>query len=316
MPDYSRNFKNLMGGLNGIFNEDVSVNQTPDSLSIEDSITPINEDPIPKPKPTDSAEVKQKYYNQLYKKYGGYSKERADWGDYLQWRLSSRPEVSIEQVVKDAANKQGLRPELLYSSSMEEGMRRVFPWQGKPGGGSGDKDFPIDGYVNFGLDTFSDQYDDLVKKGYLPKEFKDRFKSVQQTNEKGERVNSANFKDIDDAVLAKSAMIKASADELKDFASGQKIELSPKAQEFFTLVAYNAGSENAKKMLASYNKSGFLKDDKFLEKQPSASWTGPYQNVIKRLFMADVLKKEGYFGEDAENMATNSTATTQKKQTK
>lgn len=274
-----------------------------------DVATDGNGDPIPRPKER-TPEKLQPYYNALYKKYGGYMKERADWGDFLDWRLTSRPQVSINQVVKDVAKKQGLRPELLYSSAMEEGMRRVFPWQGNPGGGSGDKDFPIDGYVNFGLDTFSDQYEGLVKKGYLDKEFQQRFKPTQQVNEKGEKVNSAYFKDVDDAILAKSAMIRAASDELNDYASKNKIELSPKAKEFFTLVAYNAGSGNAQKMLASYNQGGYLKDDKFLEKQPTSSWTGPYQNVMKRLFMANALKSEGYFG-DEDAMASNQTTSKQ-----
>jgi hypothetical protein len=78
-------------------------------------------------------------------------------------------------------------------------------------------------------------------------------------------------------------------------AQRNKINLSPKAREFFSLIGYNAGSGNADKMMQEYARSGFLNNDAFLKKRPSASWQQPYENVIRRMQMADALRSEGYF---------------------
>lgn len=261
-------------------------------------VSPNGEKPMPLPKPKwdDPKEVKQKYYNDFYKRYGEYAKERADWGDFLNFRLKRDPNISFKKVFADVGKRQGIRPELLYSSTMEEGMRQMFPNARNSGvGGTDDPNYPIDGFFGFGLDTFSDQYKDLVTKGYLDPKFADRFKPVYKTNEKGERVNSAYFKDMDDAILAKSAMIRSASDDISNWATQNKIPLSDKAKDFFTLVAYNAGMGNAQKMLSSYAKEGFLKDDSFLKKRPSQYWEGPYENVMRRMVMADALKNEQYF---------------------
>lgn len=254
--------------------------------------------PLPRPKER-TPQAMQEYHNALYKKYGGYSKERADWGDYLDWGLKSKPDVTIGKATKDIAKKYGLRPEVLYSSAMEEGMRKLFPRHGKPDGeGSGDANFPIAGYETFGLDTFGDRYPDLVKRGYLDKEFQGRFSPRKVVNELGEPQTSANFKDVDDAIAAKAAIMKMSRDDIDKYITDKKIPLSDKAKDFFALAAYNMGPEKAAKMLDSYNQGGHLKDDAFLKKRPTEFWQQPYENVMRRMQMSEILKKEGYFPDD------------------
>jgi hypothetical protein len=249
---------------------------------------------IPRPAPGDQKSV-QHYRNELHKKYGESLKDREDIPEYLDQTYENET-TPVKDIIAKSAQKSGLRPELFYASAMEEGMRGLFPTAANKGkiDYSGDEKNPISGFVNFGLDRFADQYPELVKQGYLSKDFASNFKKSPGVNEKKEKVNSANFKDLSSAVQAKAAVVKYTQDNLNKFASDKKIPLSQKANEFFTLVAYNSGEGNARKMLEEYNKQGYLKDDKFLDKQPSKYWTAPYTNVKKRIDAANALKSEQY----------------------
>lgn len=251
--------------------------------------------PLPRPAPDNEKSV-QNYRNQLHKKYGGALEGREDIPEYLSETYENE-KTPVKDIITQSASKSGLRPALFYASSMEEGMRGLFPTAKNKGqiDYSGNDQFPISGYVNFGLDRFSEAYPELEKKGYLPAGFDKNFQKSQEVNEKKEKVNSANFKDLPSAVQAKAAMVKLSQDDITQFAEKNKIPLSEKAKEFFTLINYNAGGGNARKMLEEYNKSGYLKDDKFLDKQPSKFWTAPYQNVKKRIDAANALQQEQYF---------------------
>lgn len=291
MPDYSKNFLTSMTG----------------HINFDDNQANINtSDPVPRNQRIPLPDYKNpqsriSYAQSWTKKYGPLMQGRGDTplriNEIPAWGKSSAKDIS-----KNAANALGLDPVLLYSSAMEEGMSGLYPhvFKGREKEGelvqsSGNKDFPVSGYISFGVDTFTDAFPSLVKKGYLPATFKSNFIPSEEENEKGEIVMSANFKTPEAALQAKAAMIKSSEDEIVDFAKKSNIELSPKAKEFFTLINYNAGSDNAQKMLKQYAQSGFLKDDKFLEKRPSEYWKQPYENVIRRLKMADALKQEGLF---------------------
>lgn len=196
-----------------------------------------------------------------------------------------------------AAGKFGLDPALLYSSSMVEGMSGLFPDEKGQitGSANDDKDYPISGFINFGLDNFSDAYPGLVKKGYLSKDFASNFRKQNDVNEKNQTVHSANFKTPEAALEAKAAMIKDAQDQTEEYAKKSNIPLSDRAKQFFTLVNYNAGSGNMQKMLKEYNRSGYLKNDDFIYKRPSESWKGPWENVARRLQLADQLKKQKLF---------------------
>lgn len=239
------------------------------------------------------------YAKQFTKKYGSLMSGRGD----TPLRINEVPgtykdKLTSKQIAVNASGKLGLDPALLYSSAMEEGMSGLYPDKKGQVNFSGDENFPVSGYQAFGLDTFSDAFPGLVKKGYLPQEFEKEFKKKVEAPRTGDNkspVNSANFLSAESAMKAKAAMIKSSKDELEDFASKNKINLSDKAKDFFTLVSYNAGIGNAQKMLKEYNSSGALKDDSFLKNRPSESWKVPYENTIRRIKMADALKEEGYF---------------------
>lgn len=291
--DYNNNFLMSMNGFTGMFNEG---DPEPDPKAAKI--------PLPDYK---NPQSRLAYAKQFTQRYGPLMSGRGD----TPLRINEKPAWGTDtsrNISMKAAQNLGLDPALLYSSAMEEGMSGIYPhiFKGREKEGnlvqsSGDKDYPVSGFTSFGLDTFADAYPGLVKKGYLPADFSNQFKKSVQVNEKDEEVNSADFKTADAALMAKAAMIKASEDEINDMAAKNKVQLSPKAKQFFTLISYNAGSGNASKMLKEYAQKGYLKDDKFLDKRPSEGWAVPYENVIRRIKMSDALRKEGYFDDTESN---------------
>lgn len=256
--------------------------------------------------PTRGQEIKKKYNNPYVT--GG----REDWGDYLETKKLPFSGHSVKQAIYNAAKQSGLNPRLLYTSAMEEGLREGID---KPDMvseayldaiGDGPKktpqkfdpnEYPIDGFRTYGLDTFGNQYEALKSKGYLPKDFDKRFTTFDATNELNGKVKSAAFKTEDDALIAKAAMLRNTRDNLKNYAEKNGYKLTPKQEDFFNLVGYNAGEGNMQKMLKSYKDKGYLKDDNFLN-DPNfkpASYAQPYTYAQRRLVNSDVLDKEGYF---------------------
>lgn len=236
-------------------------------------------------------------------KYGQLMSGRGD----TPLRINETPgwgSTSAKNMAIKAASKFGFDPSLFYSSAMEEGMSGLFKNEKGVANYSGDKDFPTEGSNGFGLDNFVPLFPELVKRGYLPAEFKDRFKPIKYDDPQYTQ-NSANYKSPDDALTAKAAFMKYNQDEVENYAKKLGIPLSSKAKEFFTLINYNAGAGNGRKMLQDYFKAGALKDDAFLKSRPvsgpglkSSSWEEPYTNVIRRFQMSDALRNEGYFDEE------------------
>ena len=248
---------------------------------------------IPKPN-YDDPQSRLNYAAAFTKKYGTLMQGRGD----TPLRINEVPDsgsAPVKDMATKVAGKYALDPALLYSSAMEEGMSGLFPDKNGKVDFSGDEKHPISGFTSFGLDRFSEQYPELVKKGYLDKNFNQNFVPSKETNDKGEKVTSANFKDTDSALAASGAVIKNTQDHLEDFAKKSNINLSPRAKEFFSLIGYNAGEGNMRKMLSEYNQKGYLKDDSFVDNRPSDSWKQPWENVARRIKMRDALKKEVLF---------------------
>lgn len=310
-------FKNLglasgLDGLNGGDPDPLNpfTEKSPYALRPNPAVVSANRGPlvpggIPLPDYKDSAS-RLKYAQAWRNKYGPYMQGRGD----TPLRINEVPNTSTDKLTaKEAAmkavEKLGLDPALFYSSAMEEGMSGMFK-KGYEGEGyfnsSSYDDFPVSGFAGIGLDHFGSTFPELVKKGYLPADFSNKFQPTVMTNEKKETTHSGDFRSVEDALAAKAAMTKLSEDQVLDYAKRNKIELSPKAKQFFTYVNYNAGEGNAQKMLMDYYKSNALKDDAFLNARPNSgpylkadSWKQPYDNVIRRIKMADALMKEGYF---------------------
>lgn len=248
---------------------------------------------IPLPNYDDPAS-RQTYAKHFSTKYGPLMQGRGD----TPLRINETPDsgsASAKELAIKAAKPLGIDPTLLYTSAMEEGMSGLFGDKKGQVDFSGDEKHPISGYVNFGLDNFSDQFPKLVKKGYLPKEFASEFtKSVEPARAGDNKVpvNSANFTTTDAALQAKAATMKDLQDQVDAFAKKKNINLTPKQREFFTLTAFNGGG-NMQKMMTEYNQKGALKDDSFIANPETGGYKTIHKNVGRRILMRDALKNEG-----------------------
>jgi hypothetical protein len=267
--------------------------------------TPATPGKIPLPNyddPKSRAQYAQNFYNQHPKIGHGV-------GD-TPLRINEVPDTDVDkltpkQMAVGASKNLGLDPALLYTSAMNEGMSGL--WKDKNGQipYSGDDKYPISGYNSFGLDTFSDAFPGLVKKGYLPADFQKNFNKRVIPPQDGDNkvsVNSADFKDANSAMQAKAAMIKMNYDDIDSYAKQRKIALSPKARDFFALVDYNGGTGTGHNMLYDYYNNGYLEGDKFMDSRPTTgkglkadSYKQVYQNISQRLTMRDALVEQTLF---------------------
>lgn len=252
----------------------------------------MHQDPnLPKPK-KDAA-----YYVQ---KYGDYMSGGRNTDEELASETLPDATKPYKELVMENATKQGLSPEILFSSLNEEGVRQMV----RDNEYSGDDKYPISGFAHFGLDTFGDAYPALVKKGYLPEGMD--YSAQLGTNEKGQKVHTANFKTVDDAIAAKAAMMRDVKDQVDDYAKKRGYNLSDKSKQFFMLAAYNGGIGNARKMLDSYNEKGILQNDAYLTKKPD-SYAGIYDHVLRRMVPAQAWKDDGIFAAPVESTQQAST---------
>jgi hypothetical protein len=198
-----------------------------------------------------------------------------------------------------AAKAQGLDPNMLWASAAEEGATGLVP--DKKGNINTDEKidvngkYGVSGFTNFGVDHFHDDFKELARRGYLPKDF-DYQKSVH-TNENGEKVNSADFKSVEDALQAKAAYIHMHQDDLDKWAKDNGATLSPAARQFFAYMSYNGGPGTAHKLINYYKDKGLLDGDKFLTQAPPRELDkgDSYGKVLPRWKMAQVMQQEKLF---------------------
>ena len=196
---------------------------------------------------------------------------------------------TFHDIVKEVATESKVDPRLLWSSSFVEGMNLAAlkpnqvsnAYLAEHEKSSKILDYPVDGFYNYGLDNFGDTYPELVKRGYLPKDFD--YYSYKTTNEQNRPIKTAAFRSNRDAVMAKAAYLKYEADRVKHYATKQKLELTPDEQAFFTMAAYNGGLGSAQAMLEDLKKSG-LTPSAFI-KQGKTSKGQVYKNVKPRYDM-------------------------------
>lgn len=270
-------------------------------------------DKIPLPDYNDSTS-RLKYAQKFKQKYGPLMEGRGDTvlkvNEVPRGASDTAKNVSI-----NSAKQYGLDPSILYSSAMEEGMSGLFKDKSgldtnhrKPGDYGyqdyyDDKEFPINGEQSFGLLTFVDRFPDLVKQGYLPKDFSKEFRGRESyQNSHNMMLAEYNFKNVEGAMKAKAAILKYSYDDVSKYAKEKGIGLSKKAKDFFALAEYNGGEGTFHKMLSDYHANGLIEGDSFLKKRPTSgkglkedSYKKIYENVIRRIQMADALKNEGHF---------------------
>lgn len=266
---------------------------------------------IPLPNYNDPAS-RETYAQAFRDKYGKTS--LVGYGD-IPLRINERPQWGSD-TSKNLAVKYGkavgVDPALFYSSSMVEGQSGLYPGANKdvPAGQvkyTGDKDYPVSGLWNFGLDSFEDYLPTLKKKGYLPQDFDKNFKVWDKEGGPAgpnTRSEGVMFKTTDAGIQAKAAMMRAYYDELDDYAKSKNIKLNPDQRDFFALAHFNSGNHGFQ-MLDAYNKAGVLKNNNFLTAMPNVQVAGVspslhrqiYTNVSPRLSAARGLKGEGYFDE-------------------
>lgn len=252
-------------------------------------------------------QIKQKYKGNPYVVNG-----RETWGESLDKTLPLSPGTTVRTAITNASKVAGVDPSLLYSSAMEEGLGYALSqpgyaseayvnWETK------NKDlaskYKVDGFYNYGLDRFGEKgvVENLQKKGYLPKDFNDKYTVYDAFNEKKERIKTAAFLSDQDALTAKAAMLRDTQDQLNSYTTKKGYKLSPEQMDFFALAGYNGGVGNMQKMIDSYNQKGYLKDNKFLEATfTPASYRDIYTNVQRRVQNRNILKTEGYFEDGGE----------------
>jgi hypothetical protein len=80
--------------------------------------------------------------------------------------------------------------------------------------------------------------------------------------------------------MAKAAMFRASLDDVNEYAKSKNIDLDDEAKNYFTLVSYNGGFGNARKMLDKYSKA---KDKKSFVTNGDSEWMKIHRNVSPRI---------------------------------
>jgi len=279
---------------------------------------PINPNLIPRPNWNDPAS-RSKFLTNIAGKYGNLEGR----GDTIM-KLNEVPRGgsdTMKNIAIKAASKYGIDPALLHASAMEEGASGLFKdLSGKDTKGRkpgefgyqddfGDKEYPINGSNSFGLNTFSERFPDLVKKGYLTKDFEKTFRG----NANEGHFNRDDFKTPEAAMQAKAAMMKYHYDDTDSYAKARGIKLSPKARDFFAMAEYNGGEGLGHSMMNDYHNNGYLENDKFLEKRPTTGRglkgtsygpvmidgkevnEGAYAHVARRIKMQNILKEQEFF---------------------
>lgn len=281
------------------------------------------EKPKPAPPPTDRIPLpdykdpqsrlafakafRQKYGKDVLNNYGDIplrSNEKAFWASDTSKNLTLK-----------LAKQYNIDPAILYSSAMIEGMSGLYPDENNTvKAWTGNKEYPVSGAWNFGLDSFQDKLPELQKKGYLPADFQNNFTVGRDVIFKDPTVQATLFKNTDAGYQAKAAMLKNYYDELDDYAKKKGVSLNPNQRNFFALAHFNSGAHGYE-MLDAYNKAGLLKDDSFINKMPNIPieafnkfYKGDaakaaalhkliYGNVAPRLAAARGLTEEGLLAE-------------------
>lgn len=200
----------------------------------------------------------------------------------------------VNEVVMAAAKRGNIDPSFLVSSAWQEGFNKAVY---KPDEVSEaydnaykkDKElanFPVDGFYNYGLDTFGNRYNELKK--YLPEGFENQFHLYDAFNEKQEKIKTVAFKNNEDALVAKAAFLNYEKDRVSNYAKSKGVTPDQKLSDYLTLAAYNGGYGNAQKIVDQYasskDQANFI--DKGLTQQG-----GVHKNIYPRLQRQEEIKQ-------------------------
>ena len=201
------------------------------------------------------------------------------------------PETSWKEIINNNPDIEDR--ELLFASLMDEGAD--FFTNNNIGG----ERASYDGYHTFGLDSFGERFHEFEKKGYIPKDMRQRIKFKYAINEKGEERISADFTNLKDIIIAKNAFMKQGKSTVLAKAKELGITLSPQALDYFTVSSYNLGEGGARKMMESYHKARildendtFLNDDAYPGYRANAQGISAHANAKRRVQATNMLRGE------------------------
>lgn len=205
------------------------------------------------------------------------------------------------EVIRNVSKQSGVNSALLLSSAFQEGMNKAIA---KPDDisqayfnnikGDDEKNFPVDGFYNYGIDKFSEYLPRI--KGDLPAGFESRYKIYPAKNELGQSVNTAAFRTNEDALIVKSAILKDAMREVDKYAKSKGVELDENAKNYFTLARYNASPKSFQLMLDEYAKA---KDKKAFIDKGETSKKKIHENIsprLKRMVLAQSILDENPLG--------------------
>lgn len=238
-----------------------------------------------------------------------------DWGGEMKAgakKILPYDKLPVTQVVAQAAKEGKIDPSELYSSAWVEGLNEaaINPGQvseaynnaqkgvlsGKSKQGQintsqaklDTKNYPVDGFFNYGLDNFGGMYPQLKK--YLPEGFEKKFQTYNAFNESGDKVKTAAFVSNKDALVAKAAFMNMEKDNLTAYAKSNGIELDDKAKKYFTMAAFNGGPGAAHAMIKEYKNAP--DKNKFIDEGQSQYLGGKvHRNIAPRMKMLDTAKQ-------------------------
>jgi len=267
----------------------------PQSIAPAPNPTPITEDPDPKKQKVTKVAVAKKPFDWNGELKAGYNKKL------------NYDNLPVGEVVKQAAKEGKIDPSELLTSAWVEGLNEAAinpnnvseAYNNAAAGMLAEnkkrnipqsqqqkidtKQFPVDGFYNYGLDTIGQNYSQLKK--YLPEGFDKRLQFYDAYNESGDKIKTAAFKSHKDALIAKAAFMNMEKENAANYAKKKYgVDLDNKAKTYFTMAAFNGGPLAAQKMIDEYVKA---KDkNKFIDEGQTTYLDGRvHKNISPRMKM-------------------------------
>ncbi len=225
-------------------------------------------------------------------------KKPFDWGAELKAGYNKPLKYdnnrSVKDVVLAAAKRGNIDPSELLTSSWVEGLNEaaVRPdnvseaYNNALAKDKSMSNYPVDGFLNYGVDTFGNNYEALKK--YLPKDFD--FKTYDALNESNKPVKTVAFKNNEDAMVAKAAFMNMEKDRASSYAKKKYgVDLDDKAKKYFTMAAYNGGPGAAQHMIDEYVKAS--DKNKYIDEGQTQYLGGKvHRNIAPRMKMLELAK--------------------------
>lgn len=225
-------------------------------------------------------------------------KKPFDWGGELKAGYKSKLKYDnnrpADEIVLEAAKEGKIDPAELMTSAWVEGMNKAAArpddvseaYNNAAAKDPSINQFPVDGFHNYGVDTFGDNYEALKK--YLPPGFEQRFKLYDAVNEQKARIKTAAFRTNKDALIAKAAFMNMEKNNIKEYAKKHGVDLDDKAQKYFTMAAFNGGPGRARQMVDEYVKA---KDKNAYIDQGQTQYGQIHKNISPRMKMLSLAQE-------------------------